>query len=56
MRFLVSHPSLSRLRRWMLATRDAHGVYAPEGFASLPEGWFLQRLSAAAGSPGGGAE
>jgi N-acetylglutamate synthase-like GNAT family acetyltransferase len=29
------HPDLQGLRRWMLATRDAHGVYAPLGFLPL---------------------
>ena len=30
------------LRRWLLATRDAHGVYAALGFAPLaqPERWM----------------
>jgi hypothetical protein len=26
---------LQGLRRWLLATRDAHGVYAPLGFEPL---------------------
>lgn len=26
------HPELKELRRWLLGTRDAHGVYAPLGF------------------------
>ncbi len=29
------HPELQGLRRWMLATRDAHSVYAPFGFTPL---------------------
>lgn len=29
------HPELQGLRRWLLGTRDAHGVYAPLGFAPL---------------------
>jgi GNAT superfamily N-acetyltransferase len=46
-RWLVScvleHPELQGLRRWMLATRDAHGLYARHGFAPLrrPE-WFME--------------
>jgi GNAT superfamily N-acetyltransferase len=31
-RFLQEHPELQGLRRWMLATRDAHGVYEGLGF------------------------
>lgn len=42
-RFLVEHPRFSRLRRWMLGTRDAHAVYAPLGFEAPPEGRFLVR-------------
>jgi len=32
---LMQHESCLGLRRWLLATRDAHGVYAPLGFAPL---------------------
>ena len=30
-----AHPKLQNLRRWMLATRDAHGLYRKSGFAPL---------------------
>ncbi len=30
---IVAHPRLQGLRRFMLATFDAHGLYAPFGFA-----------------------
>ena len=29
---VMDHPDLQNLRRWMLMTRDAHGLYAPFGF------------------------
>lgn len=29
------HPDLQGLRRWLLGTKDAHGVYEPLGFAPL---------------------
>jgi GNAT superfamily N-acetyltransferase len=32
---LRAHPDTQQLRRWLLATRDAHGVYEPLGFAPL---------------------
>ena len=32
---IVSHPELQNLRRWMLATKDAHGLYAQYGFNPL---------------------
>ena len=35
MECIVSHPELQGLRRWLLATRDAHGLYAQFGFTAL---------------------
>lgn len=32
---LFAHPELQGLRRWMLATRDAHGLYAQYGFRTV---------------------
>jgi GNAT superfamily N-acetyltransferase len=32
-----AHPELKTLRRWMLATRDAHGLYKKLGWTSLAE-------------------
>jgi GNAT superfamily N-acetyltransferase len=32
---ILSHPDLQGLRRWMLATLDAHGLYEQKGFAVL---------------------
>lgn len=42
MREIVSHPELQGLRRWLLATRDAHTLYEQYEFASLrfPERWM----------------
>lgn len=39
---IVSHPDLQGLRRWTLATRDAHGLYEQFGFTPLhfPERWM----------------
>ena len=39
---VLAHPRLKRLRRWMLGTRDAHGLYAQLGFIPLeePERWM----------------
>jgi GNAT superfamily N-acetyltransferase len=34
MRAVTDHPDLQHLRRWMLVTRDAHGLYAQFGFES----------------------
>lgn len=36
MEVVFSHPELQGLRRWMLATRDAHGLYRKYGFADTP--------------------
>src|SRR5687768_5528555 len=35
METVVSHPDLQGLRRWLLATRDAHGLYEQFEFSSL---------------------
>jgi GNAT superfamily N-acetyltransferase len=35
MQVLFAHPELQGFRRWMLVTRDAHGLYAPQGFKPL---------------------
>ncbi|MHB1132439.1 MAG: GNAT family N-acetyltransferase [Chloroflexota bacterium] len=39
---VVAHPRLRGLRRFLLATRDAHGLYRKVGFQELahPEGWM----------------
>jgi len=44
MSVIVEHPDLQDLRRWLLATRDAHGLYAQFGFTPLraPER-FMER-------------
>ena len=42
MECIVVHPELQGLRRWILLTRDAHGLYAKFGFTTLvaPERWM----------------
>jgi len=45
---ILAHPELQDLRRWLLATADAHGLYRQFGFEELAEpGKFLSR-----GNPG----
>ena len=41
--FAQAHPHLTGLRRWVLATLDAHGVYEKCGFALIPnaERWMI---------------
>lgn len=47
MEVVTGHPELQGLRRWMLATADAHGLYARYGFAPLADpGRFMERRSA----------
>jgi len=36
MEHIMGHPQLQGFRRWMLATRDAHGLYSQFGFVPLP--------------------
>ena len=42
MESIVAHPDLQGLRRWLLATRDAHGLYEQFEFTALkfPERWM----------------
>lgn len=42
METVIAHPEVQGLRRWVLATRDAHGLYARYGFTPLaaPERWM----------------
>jgi len=35
MECVTQHPALQNLRRWILLTRDAHGLYAKFGFTSV---------------------
>ncbi|HMQ03719.1 MAG TPA: GNAT family N-acetyltransferase [Pyrinomonadaceae bacterium] len=39
---VIEHPELQGLRRWVLATRDAHSLYSRFGFRQLvfPERWM----------------
>ena len=34
---ILSHPEVQGVRRWLLITRDAHGLYQQFGFAGLDE-------------------
>lgn len=46
-RWFLDHPDFAGLRRIGLVTRDAHGVYAAEGFhAPLRPENYMERLSA----------
>lgn len=35
MECIMQHPALQNLRRWILLTRDAHGLYAQSGFTPV---------------------
>jgi len=44
MECVMAHPELQGLRRWMLATRDAHGLYEQSGFKELHDPMkFMER-------------
>lgn len=42
METILAHPELQGFRRWVLATKDAHGLYRQFGFNELkrPERWM----------------
>jgi GNAT superfamily N-acetyltransferase len=46
MEVILAHPRLQGLRRWVLATRDAHGLYRKVGFRAVekPEEYMERRL------------
>jgi GNAT superfamily N-acetyltransferase len=47
---ILAHPDLQGLRRWMLATRDAHELYRKYGFDELQSpGIFMERRDASYG-------
>ena len=48
MEVILAHPELQGLRRWMLATRDAHGLYEKVGFSvtDRPEQIMILRPNA----------
>ena len=39
---ILEHPDLREIRRWLLVTKDAHGLYKQFGFSTLeePEYWM----------------
>jgi N-acetylglutamate synthase-like GNAT family acetyltransferase len=41
-RTIMEHPDLKDMRRWLLVTNDAHGLYKQFGFTSIedPEHWM----------------
>jgi GNAT superfamily N-acetyltransferase len=43
-RALLDDPRLATLRRWCLATRDAHDVYRPRGFGPVDATIWMQLL------------
>lgn len=48
MEIIMTHPDLQEIKRWMMGTRDAHGLYAQFGFTPLrqPE-TFMERRNEA---------
>ena len=41
--YALDHPEYQGMRRWTLATKDAHGVYSALGFEHVqnPENWMI---------------
>lgn len=42
---ILQAPFLQGLRRWMLATKDAHGLYAQQGFIPLEDPTIFMQIS-----------
>ena len=53
MEVIIKHPDLQGFRRWILATKDAHGLYEKFGFTALrrPERWMERHDPKCAESP-----
>jgi GNAT superfamily N-acetyltransferase len=51
MQTIMEHPDLQGLRRWSLATRDAHGLYAQFGFTPLPKPEIWMQIFDPTGNP-----
>jgi GNAT superfamily N-acetyltransferase len=51
----LAHPELQTLRRWVLATADAHELYARYGFVRLDERFMVRESEAARRACAGGA-
>ena len=45
MTYIQAHPDLQGLRRWLLATRDAHALYAQFGFVPPVPGRLMERVN-----------
>ncbi len=45
MQFVMNHPDFKYVYQWLLATKDAHGVYEKLGFRPLPNpgSWMMIR-------------
>ena len=42
---ILEHPALQNLRRWILATKDAHGLYREFGFTNLEKPDMFMEIS-----------
>ena len=50
-KFALAHPEFQGLRKWMLATRDAHPIYAAAGFKVVDKPQTLMWLSSSTWDP-----
>jgi len=42
MKTIQAHPELQNLRRWLLTTKDAHGLYEQLGWVKVPEDYLYR--------------
>jgi predicted GNAT family N-acyltransferase len=45
---ILAHPDLQTVRRFLLATQDAHGLYAQYGFGPVVDGRWMELRNASA--------
>jgi GNAT superfamily N-acetyltransferase len=50
---LITRADLATIKRFILATNDAHGLYERYGFGPMDAGRFMQRVNSATSAPAG---
>ena len=44
MQVIQSHPDVQNLRRWLLTTKDAHGLYEQAGWTKVPDDYTYRLM------------
>ena len=44
MQIIQEHPDVQNLRRWLLTTKDAHGLYEQAGWTQVPDDYVYRLM------------